>query len=128
MKLKEDLKKFIRVLEKIWNLKYISDALRQMAHIINFHLFYAALQCLTTDRKTGVRSPTEAEDFSSNFCIQTIPGTYRASCTRGTGGPFPGGPVWPGHDADHSPPYSVEVKKVLELYLLSTQASPWCVA
>jgi hypothetical protein len=29
----------------------------------------------------------------------------------------------PGHDADHSPPSSAEVKK--ELYLLSPKAPPW---
>jgi hypothetical protein len=28
----------------------------------------------------------------------------------GTGGPFPGGKARPGRDADHSPPYSAEVK------------------
>jgi hypothetical protein len=49
------------------------------------------------DRVIEVRSPTEAEDFSS-------------SCTMGTGGPFPGGKARPGRDADHSPPSSVEVK------------------
>jgi hypothetical protein len=26
----------------------------------------------------------------------------------GTGGPFPGGKVWPGRDADHSPPSSAD--------------------
>jgi hypothetical protein len=26
---------------------------------------------------------------------------HPASCTVGTGGPFSGGEVWPGHDADH---------------------------
>jgi hypothetical protein len=32
-----------------------------------------------------------------------------ASCTMGTGGPFPGGKVRPGRYADHSPPSSSEV-------------------
>jgi hypothetical protein len=32
-----------------------------------------------------------------------------ASCTMGTGGPFPGGKARPGRDADHSPPSSAEV-------------------
>jgi hypothetical protein len=59
----------------------------------------------------GVQSPTEAEDFSSNLCIQTGSGAYPASYTVGSGGSFPGGEVQPGHDADHSPPSSVEVKK-----------------
>jgi hypothetical protein len=59
----------------------------------------------------GVRSPTEAEDFSSNLCVQTGSGAHPASCTMGTGGSFPGGKARPGRDADHSPPSSAEVKK-----------------
>jgi hypothetical protein len=70
-----------------------------------------SVQCLTTDWTAGVRSPTEAEDFSSNLCIQTGPGYHPASCTVGTGGSFPGGKARPGRDADHSPPSSAEVKK-----------------
>jgi hypothetical protein len=65
---------------------------------------------LTTDWTTGVRSPTEAEDFSSSLCVQTGSGTHLASCPMGTGGPFPGGKARPGRDADHSPPSSAEVK------------------
>jgi hypothetical protein len=30
-----------------------------------------SVQCLTTDWMTGVRSPTGAQDFSSNLCVQT---------------------------------------------------------
>jgi hypothetical protein len=37
-------------------------------------------------------------DFSSGPCVQT------------GSGPFPGGKVRPGRDADHSPPSSAEVK------------------
>jgi hypothetical protein len=70
-----------------------------------------SVQCLTTDWTAGVRSPTEAEDFSSNLCVQTGSGTHPASCTMGTGGSFPGGKGRPGRDADHSPPSSAEVKK-----------------
>jgi hypothetical protein len=69
-----------------------------------------AVKCLTTDWTTGVRSPTEVEDFSSSLCVQTGSGAYPASCTMGTGGPFPGGKARPGRDADHSPPSSAEVK------------------
>jgi hypothetical protein len=65
---------------------------------------------LTTDWTTGVRSPTEAEDFSSSFCIQTGSEAYPASCTMGTRGSFPGSKARPGRDADHSPPSSAEVK------------------
>jgi hypothetical protein len=42
------------------------------------------------DRTIGVRSPTGAEEFSSNLCVQTGSGAHPASCTMGTGGPFPG--------------------------------------
>jgi hypothetical protein len=43
------------------------------------------------DRATDVRSPAETKQFSSNLCIQTGSGPHPASCTMGTGGPFPGG-------------------------------------
>jgi len=32
-----------------------------------------------------------AKDFSSNLCVQTGSGAHPASCTMGTGCPFPGG-------------------------------------
>jgi hypothetical protein len=67
--------------------------------------------CLTTDWTVGVRSPPEVEDFSSNLCVQTSSGAHPASYTVGTGGSFPRGEVWPGRDADHSPPSGAEVKK-----------------
>jgi hypothetical protein len=57
------------------------------------------------DRAIGVRSPAEAKDFSSNFCVQTGSGAHPASCTTGTGGK-----ARPGRDAGHSPPSSAEVK------------------
>jgi hypothetical protein len=61
------------------------------------------------DRAIGVRSPAEAEDFSSIFCVQTGSGAHPASCTMGTGGPFPGGKARLGRDADHSHPSCAEV-------------------
>jgi hypothetical protein len=61
------------------------------------------------DRAIEVRSPTGA-DFSSSPCVQTGSGAHPASYPMGTRGSFPGGKVWPGHDADHSPPSSAEVK------------------
>jgi hypothetical protein len=61
------------------------------------------------DRAIGVRSPAEAMDFSSSLCVQTGSGAHPASCTMGTGGPFPGGKARPGGDADHSPLSSAEV-------------------
>jgi hypothetical protein len=61
------------------------------------------------NRAIGVRSPAGAKDFSSSLCVQTGSGAHPASCTMGTGGPFPGGKARPGRDANHSPPSSAEV-------------------
>jgi hypothetical protein len=70
-----------------------------------------SVQCLTMDWTAEVRFPTEAEDFSSNLCVQTGSGAHPASCTMGTGGSFPEGKAGPGRDADLSPPSSAELKK-----------------
>jgi hypothetical protein len=59
------------------------------------------------DRAIGVRSPAGTKDFSTILCVQTGSGAHPASCTMGTGGPFPGGKVRPGRDAD---PSSAEVE------------------
>jgi hypothetical protein len=71
-----------------------------------------SVQFLTTDWTNGVRSPTEAEEFTSNLCVQTGSGAHPASYTMSTGGSFPGGKVRPGRDADNSPSFSAEIKKV----------------
>jgi hypothetical protein len=42
------------------------------------------------DLTFGVRSPADAENFSSNLCVQTNSEAHPASCTMGTGGPFRG--------------------------------------
>jgi hypothetical protein len=62
------------------------------------------------DRAIEVRSPAEAKDFSSSLCVQTGSGAHPASCTMGTGGPFPGAKARPGRVPDHSPPSSAEVE------------------
>jgi hypothetical protein len=62
------------------------------------------------DRAIGVLSPARTKDFSSSLCVQTGSGAHPASCTMGTGGPFPGGKARPRSDADHSPPSSAEVE------------------
>jgi hypothetical protein len=64
------------------------------------------------DRAIEVRSSVEANDFSSNLCVQISSGAHPASCTMGTGDPFPGDKGRPGRDADHSPPSSAEIKNV----------------
>jgi hypothetical protein len=74
------------------------------------------------DRAIGVRFPAGSKDFSSNFCVQTGSEAHPASCTMGTGGPFPGGKARPRRDADHLPPSSAEVVNE-ELYLLSLPPS-----
>jgi hypothetical protein len=61
------------------------------------------------DRAIGVRSPAGAKHLSSILCVHTGYGAHPASCTMGTGGPFPGGKARPGRDADHSPLSSAEV-------------------
>jgi hypothetical protein len=50
------------------------------------------------------------KDFSSSLCVQTGSGAHPASCTKGTGSPFPEAKVRPGRDTDHSPPSSAKVK------------------
>jgi hypothetical protein len=78
-----------------------------------------SVQCLTTYWTTGFRSPTEAEKFSSNICVQTGSGAHPASYTLGIGDSFPRGKAWLGRDADHSPPSSAEIKKEYGLHLSS---------
>jgi hypothetical protein len=62
------------------------------------------------DPAIEVRSPAEVRDFSSSLSVQTGSGAHPASCTMGTGGPFPGGKARPWRDADRSPSSSVEVE------------------
>jgi hypothetical protein len=47
--------------------------------------------------------------FSPYHRFQTGSGAHPASYTMGIKGSFPGS-KWPGRDADHSPPFSAEVK------------------
>jgi hypothetical protein len=62
------------------------------------------------DRAIEVRSPTEADNFSSSLCVQTGSGAHPASYPMGIGGSFSVGKARPGRDADNSPPSSAEVK------------------
>jgi hypothetical protein len=62
--------------------------------------------CGLDDEVIEVQSPSEAKDFSSSLCVQTGSGAHAASSPVGTGGPFLRGKMWPGRDADHSPPSS----------------------
>jgi hypothetical protein len=107
-------------LGELWLQIFNWDVVRRLAWCIGNNIWYTenfmsrvakSVQCLTTDCTAGVRSPTEAEDFSSNLCVQTGSGAHPASYTMGTRGSFPRGKVWPGRNADHSPPSSAKVKK-----------------
>jgi hypothetical protein len=62
------------------------------------------------------------ENFFSILCVQTSSGAHSVSYPMGTEGPFLGGKVRPGHDADHSPPSSAKVKNEWELYLPSPKS------
>jgi hypothetical protein len=65
-----------------------------------------SLYCLVTGSTTGPSrfDPRQRpKDFSSILCIQTGSGAHPASCTMGTGGPFPETKARPGREADHSP-------------------------
>jgi hypothetical protein len=64
------------------------------------------------DRANEVHSPQRRKGFSCNLCVQTGSGAHPASCTMGTGGPFPAVKARPGRDADHSPPSSAEFENV----------------
>jgi hypothetical protein len=59
---------------------------------------------------TEVQSLAGAKDFSPSLCVQTTSEAHPASYPLGTGGPFSGGKVQLGYDADHLTPYSVKVK------------------
>jgi hypothetical protein len=61
-------------------------------------------------RGTRFHPRQRQEDFSCSLCVQTRSEAQPASCTMGTGGPFPGGKARPWRDADHSLPSSTEVK------------------
>jgi hypothetical protein len=54
--------------------------------------------------------PSKGKIFSSDLCVQASSGAHPTYCTTGTGDPFAGGKAWPGHDANHSPPSSAEIK------------------
>jgi hypothetical protein len=54
--------------------------------------------------------PDRGRGFSSSLCVQTGSGAHPASCPMGNGASFPRGKEQLGHDVDHSPPSSAEVK------------------
>jgi hypothetical protein len=65
-----------------------------------------SIQCLATGwttERSRFDPRQKRKDFSCSLCVQDGSVAHPASCTMGTGGPFPGGKMRPGRDADHSP-------------------------
>jgi hypothetical protein len=58
----------------------------------------------------GIKLSLNFKEIFFLICVQTGSGAQPASCTMGTGGPFPGAKAWLGRDADHSPPSSADVE------------------
>jgi hypothetical protein len=77
-----------------------------------------SVQCLTTDWTTGVRSPTEAEDFSSSLCFQTGSGAHQLPVQWVPGDLSSGVKRGRGVMLTTQPPSSAEVKNEYGLYLL----------
>jgi hypothetical protein len=71
--------------------RYVQSEALELASVINGAGVAQSVLWLSTDWTTGVRSPTEAEDFSSSLCVQTGSGAHPASCPMGPGGSFLGG-------------------------------------
>jgi hypothetical protein len=81
--------------------------------IISVNRVAQSVQCLATGWTTGRKTfdpQQRRKDFSSCLCVQTDSGAHLASCTMGTGGPFPGAKARPRREADHSPQFSAEVE------------------
>ena len=82
----------------------------KLAHLQEHFRLYIQLWCgpgssvgIATDYGLDVpgSNPGGDEIFPP---VQTGSGAHPASCNMGTGS-FPGGKVWPGRAADHSPPF-----------------------
>jgi hypothetical protein len=82
-----------------WNNKYINETIR-IKLFINCDI-------VSVD---GVRFPVQERDVSVIHVVQTGSGAEPASCLMGTGGNHLVGITRLGHEADHSPPSSAEVK------------------
>jgi hypothetical protein len=76
------------------------------------------------DRCSRVRFPVGAGKFSLHHHVQNGSGAQPASYPISTRGSFPGVKL-PGHEADHSPPSSAEVKVCVELYLHFRNTPSW---
>ena len=70
--------------------------------------------------RSGDRIPVKARFYTP---VQTDPEAYLASYTMGTG--FSLWAKWPGHEVDHPPPSSSEIKERVELFLYSPSGPSW---
>jgi hypothetical protein len=78
--------------------------------LTDFHLYTYLFNILRTGRQGDRGSiPGRGERTFPLTSVSRLALAYPASCTMGTGGPFPGGKERPGSDGDHSPPSSAEV-------------------
>jgi hypothetical protein len=64
---------------------YLSELYDLLRYRPNNHGVAQSVQCLTTDRTIGDRSPAEEKDLSSSICVQTSSGPHPASYPVGTG-------------------------------------------
>jgi hypothetical protein len=76
---------------------------------------YSSLTTGWTTGRSRIDPRQSRKDFSSGS------EAHPASCTMGTGGPFPGAKARPGRHTDHSPPSSAEVDNEQKLYVLSSK-------
>jgi hypothetical protein len=80
------------------------------------------------DRVIRVRSPAGAKDFYNTLCVKTVSEAHPASCTMGTGGPFPGAKRGRGMTLT-THPHLVSRSRMSRSYTSSPpQAPPWRVA
>jgi hypothetical protein len=83
-----ELRNVYKILENLTGNNCFEDGRITLIWVLMKSWVAQSVHCLTTDWMAGVRSPTEAEDFSCNLCIQTSSGAHPASYTMGMGG-FP---------------------------------------
>ena len=98
---------------------YLYKKIKYMIHTV---LICSQYSDSLWDGRSGDRIPFAAR-FSA--AVQTTPGAHLDSYTMGTRS-FPR-VKRPGHDVDHPPPYSAEVKERVELHFYSLSGSSWAV-
>jgi hypothetical protein len=76
------------------------------------------------DRGSGLRFPAGAGNLSLHHCVQNGSEAHPVSYPMGTSGIFPGSKA-AGREADHTPPFSAEVKECTEQYLHSPNTPSW---